>query len=311
MQRRMMLGIKQRAEKDEHMIPPRTILAAVDFSDTSRTALAFATRLATQTGAALHVLHAEDPLLKEAARRTGVDLNKESREELRRVIETTPPTAPGEPHLHVVNGPAVEVIVHIAIRENADLVVVGSHGMSGAERLMFGSTTEGVLRRASVPILVVPRGWTPPRPDTADLSGMGPVIAAVDFTEPAIAAGAAACELAAVLSTSVEIAHVVPDLPVLERWRPHADAAIPQRTCAARRELDSILRCLHAKVPLQVHVLSGGVARSLADIAAPAGDRHPILVLGRKVERSGGTPGAIAYRVLSLADVPVLVHVEP
>lgn len=293
------------------MIPPRTILAAVDFSDTSRTALAFAARFASQTDAALHVLHAEHPLLQEAAHRAGIDLNKESKDELRRVVSTTPPAGRREPHLHVVNGPAVDVIVNSAERENADVIVLGSHGMSGAERLMFGSTTEGVLRKANAPILVVPRGWTPPRPETADLSGMGPVIAGVDFTEPALAAGAAACELAAVLSTSVEIAHVVPHLPVLERWRSHADTAIQQRICAARKEVNSILCCLHAKVPLHVHILSGGVAQALADVAAPIGDRHPILVLGRNVGRSGGSPGAIAYRVLSLADVPVLVHVEP
>jgi nucleotide-binding universal stress UspA family protein len=293
------------------VIPPRSILAAVDFSDTSRTALDFAARLAAHTGAALHVLHAEHPLLHEAAHRAGVDLNKESCDELYRAIDSVQPDRQHERHLHVVNGPAVDVIVNIATRESVDLIVVGSHGMSGAERRMFGSTTEGVLRKASVPILVVPDGWTPPRPDRPDLSGLGPVIAAVDFTEPAVAAGAAACELARVLSTSVEVAHVVPCLPVLERWRSHADVAIQQRICAARKQVNSILRGMRATVPLEVRILSGAVAQSLADIAAPAADRHPLLVLGRRVERSGGTPGAIAYRVLSLAPVPVLVHVEP
>jgi nucleotide-binding universal stress UspA family protein len=293
------------------VIPPRSILAAVDFSDTSRTALDFAARLAAHTAATLHVLHAEHPLLHEAAHRTGVDLNKESFDELQQAIDAVQPTRHRETHVHVVNGPAVDVIVNIATRENVDLVVVGRHGMSGADRLVFGSTTEGVLRKASVPILVVPRGWTPPRPDRADLTGLGPVIAGIDFSEPAIVAGAAACELARVLSTSVEVAHVVPSLPVLDRWRAHADVAMQQRMCAARTQLNSILRCLRARVPLEVRVVSGGVAQSLADIAAPGANRHPLLVLGRRVERSGGTPGAIAYRVLSLADVPVLVHVEP
>ena len=293
------------------MIPPRSILAAVDFSDTSRTALDFAARLAAHTDAALHVLHAQHPLLHEAAHRAGVDLSKESCDELHRTIDGVQPTRECEPHLHVINGPAVDVIVNIATRECVDLIVVGSHGMSGAERLMFGSTTEGVLRKASVPILVVPRGWTPPRPDRTDLSGVGPVIAGLDFTEPAIVAGAAACELARALSTSVEIAHVVPCLPVLERWRSHADIALQQRICAARKQVNSILRGLRATVSLEVRIVSGGVAQSLADMVAPGADRHPILVLGRRVERCGGTPGAIAYRVLSLADVPVLVHVEP
>jgi nucleotide-binding universal stress UspA family protein len=49
------------------MIPPTTILVAVDFSDASFTALACAARLARQSKATLRVLHVEDPLLSAAA----------------------------------------------------------------------------------------------------------------------------------------------------------------------------------------------------------------------------------------------------
>src|SRR5258706_159159 len=64
------------------MIPPRRVLAAVDFSETSRTALAFAARLAHHCGAELHVVYAQDPLLDAAARVHGVDLETEAHEEL-------------------------------------------------------------------------------------------------------------------------------------------------------------------------------------------------------------------------------------
>ena len=64
------------------MFPPRVVLAAVDFSEPSRVALVCAARLARQCGAELHVLHAEDPLLAEAARAGGVDLAGETRDEL-------------------------------------------------------------------------------------------------------------------------------------------------------------------------------------------------------------------------------------
>jgi len=49
------------------MILPRTILAAVDFSDASRAALVLAARLARHCGSDLHVVHAEHPLLDAAA----------------------------------------------------------------------------------------------------------------------------------------------------------------------------------------------------------------------------------------------------
>ena len=53
------------------MIPPRAILAPVDFSDTARAALVLAARLAQHCGADLHVLYVEDPLLVAAAHHAG------------------------------------------------------------------------------------------------------------------------------------------------------------------------------------------------------------------------------------------------
>ena len=41
---------------------------------------------------------------------------------------------------------------------NADLVVMGTQGSGGAKRLVFGSTTERVLRESPVPVLAVPAG---------------------------------------------------------------------------------------------------------------------------------------------------------
>jgi nucleotide-binding universal stress UspA family protein len=55
------------------MMPPRAIVAAVSFSESSRVALVLAARLARHCGAELHVLHVEDPLLDAAARHEGID----------------------------------------------------------------------------------------------------------------------------------------------------------------------------------------------------------------------------------------------
>lgn len=297
------------------MFPPRVVLAAVDFSESSRVALGCAARLAVHTGAALHVLHAEDPMLSSAARAAGVDISDETRAELDAFVRAAVPagrlTPP--PRLHLVTGEAVEALCETAKREDADLVVMGVRGMSGAERVMFGSTTEGLLRKADVSVLVVPAEWTAARPDAADLSGVGPVVAAVDQTEPALAAASAACRLASVLGTSVEAIHVVPALGVLERWSAHADAAVQGRIDAARDELTTALHGVCGGVPLRLNVESGPVPDRIAAALAPAPTRHPILVLGRRNRADrGGAPGSTAYRVLASVDVPVLMHLpEP
>lgn len=194
------------------MIPPRAILAAVSFSETSRVELVLAARLARHCGADLHVLYVEDPLLDAAARRAGIDLSRSTQRELQRFVADAWPAALCSPETHVVAGAAVDVILEVAHQQGADLIVVDGGRMSGAEKLLFGSTTERLMRRADVSLLVAPSAWRPPQPDAADLSNLGPVIAIVDMSDqPSDAATKAACELASVLGTSVEVVQVVPD----------------------------------------------------------------------------------------------------
>ena len=293
------------------MIPPRTIVAATDFSDAATTALMFAARLARHCGAALHVVHAEHPLLSAAAAQGGIDLRAETREELRRAVNAAPPAGDCDATLHAAAGPAVDAVIDVARSHRADLIVVGSKGMSGAERLVFGSTTEGLLRKSDVSVLVVPPAWNPPRVGTVDLAGVGPIITGVDMTLPSIGGARAACALAQCLGTSVEFVHVVGDLSVPARWRRHAERARQERVAEASKELEAAVRGLGCAVPTRWSVETGHVADRLASMAGQAADRAPLLVLGRKAPRSeGGAPGTIAYRVLSLANVPVLMVVD-
>jgi nucleotide-binding universal stress UspA family protein len=291
------------------MMPPRSVLAAVDFSESSRVALDFAARLSRQCGATLHVLHVENRLLTVAAKAEGIDLARETRDELTRFTTQATKGASTPPHQHVVTGEAPRAICDIAEREQVDLIVLGMHGMSGAAHALFGSTTEGVLHESDTPVFVVPDTWTPPLPSAADLTGMGPVIAAVECSCTALAGVTAAARLANVLHTTVHAVHVVPALNVLERWQPHADAVVEQQITTARKEISAALAGAmpHHDIPLLVE--SGPVPERLAAATFTWSGQHPILVLGRHVRGSRrGVPGSTAYRVLGLAKVPVLVY---
>lgn len=290
------------------MIPPRRILAAVDFSDASRAALSLAVRLACQCRAELHVLHAEDPLLAAAARAQGMELDRETREQLAEFSRHAQLPGTDLPAQHVISGDAWTVICATANRVSADVIVMGVRGMSGAERFMFGSVTERVLRRADVSVLVVPATWEPPVSDTADLSGIGPVVVAVDFSADSRAAAAAASRLAELLDTSLEAIHVIVPAGVLPRWQRQADASVAARVEAATRELEASVRNLGSTAPLLCRVDVGRVPETIAAAAAPGRDRNPILVVGSRGETET-TPGATAYRILALSAAPVLVHV--
>ncbi len=54
------------------------------------------------------------------------------------------------------NGDAATVVVETALKFNADLIVLGSHGRSGFNRLLTGSVAEDVSRHATIPVLIVP-----------------------------------------------------------------------------------------------------------------------------------------------------------
>ena len=290
------------------MFPPRVLLAAVDFSESSRAALTFAARLAKHANARLHVVHAQDPLLAAAARRAGVDLDAETRAELGAFMQSADPAGDWNPVNEVADGPAVAVLCEVADRENADVIVVGAHGISGVGRALFGSTTEGVLRQADHSVFVVPDAWTPPQPAAKDLRGLGPVVVGLEPTPPAIAAAHAGKALAHMLGAPLQLRHVVARPSVLARWSAHAEAVQRDRLDEARTRLAN-MDAVRELAPESLEITSGSVAEQLADAALVAAGRSPVLVLGRRTHAErGGAPGSIAVRVLALTDAPVLMY---
>jgi len=88
--------------------------------------------------------------LQEAVRQTGKRTLAQAAETVRRsgiTAETALLDVPGERVASVIDGEA--------LAWKADLIVIGTHGRSGLSRLLLGSVAEGVVRGASVPVLLV------------------------------------------------------------------------------------------------------------------------------------------------------------
>ena len=60
----------------------------------------------------------------------------------------------------VTSGTPVDEILRAARRQQADLIVIGMRGVGRVARMLLGSTTDRVLRRARIPVLAVPTGVT-------------------------------------------------------------------------------------------------------------------------------------------------------
>ena len=137
----------------------RRILCPVDFSRHSRAALRYASALAERSGGDLTVLTVNDPMLAAAAAAAIRDvwrLDDETRTELRRFVYRALGPLGAKATLDVAKGDPAEQIDKAARQLGADLVVVGTHGLSGPRKWFFGSTTESLFRVSAVPVLAVP-----------------------------------------------------------------------------------------------------------------------------------------------------------
>ena len=139
----------------------KSILCPVDFSEHSERALGYAIDLVALTGAHLTIVTVVDPFLDAASSAAGHGeaLMRQTQEEMQQLLSriagtrTQPHEAPG---IAVLTGNPAEEILKQIPECDADLIVMGTQGLEGAKRMMFGSTTERVLRESRVPVLAVP-----------------------------------------------------------------------------------------------------------------------------------------------------------
>lgn len=139
------------------------ILAAVDFSPVSNQLIEQAVSLARVFSAELILLHAAAPDPDFVGYEAGPQTVRDSRaHELRdehRDLQRRAEALRGEGlavESFLIQGPAREVILERASHFAVDLIVIGSHGHGALYRTLVGSVSEGVLRRATCPVLVVP-----------------------------------------------------------------------------------------------------------------------------------------------------------
>lgn len=288
----------------------RSILCPVDFSAVARQAHEYALALAAQTGARLTVMHAIEPLLAQAAAsQLYADYLRDTHAELK-AFTTRPgldrlPWAP-PPVLVVTVGEPWREILAAAEVHGADLIVMGTQGLGGVRHLVFGSTAERVLRGSRVPLVAVPPADTSPVRLDADGPHFptGAVIAALDLGATGDGLARAGAEAAAMLGTSLVLAHAVRPLGAAARWRAAEAAADQVARATAQVALDGIVSRLGAGVPVEVAIVTGHPAEAITELAASR--QAALLLLGTSSGLRRHRPGSTAYRMLCLSRIPVL-----
>lgn len=151
-------------EEVETMLPKR-ILTCTDFSENSVSARRYAIELAKAFGAELYVLHVVNSrllgypgfaagVLGETAMMLEEEIRKGVEEELEAIAEECNAQLEKVRAFSRTGSPAEE-IVSFAKEKGIDLIVMGTHGWSGARHLLVGSTAENVVRTSECPVLTV------------------------------------------------------------------------------------------------------------------------------------------------------------
>ncbi len=138
------------------------ILVPIDFSIHSKHALKYAGPLAEQFGASIHLVFVVEPTIypadlgfgqvvlpgveEELREKSAVELQSLINQEIGGRVNATSSVRSGNPHQEILDEAE---LLHV------DLIVVASHGHSGVEQILFGSTADRILHNARCPVLTV------------------------------------------------------------------------------------------------------------------------------------------------------------
>lgn len=139
----------------------KTILFPTDFTEASTKVVPYARFLAEKLGAKLIVLFVVEELAKyanfyvphSALDNLEAELMESARKKMENFLEEELEGFPAESV--VTRGDVPEEIVRVAEEKGADLIVMGTHGRKGLEKVLLGSVAERVVKTASCPVMTV------------------------------------------------------------------------------------------------------------------------------------------------------------
>lgn len=140
----------------------KKILVPVDFSEYSKEALKYAVQFARQFNAKLYIIYVIEPVIYPADFSMGQvaipslenDIKKRAEEEMDSLIKSfVDPSL--ETDIIIKTGKPFVEIIETARETDTDLIIMATHGHTGVEHLLFGSTAEKVVRKAPCPVLTM------------------------------------------------------------------------------------------------------------------------------------------------------------
>lgn len=138
------------------------VLVPIDFSDYSKNALKYAVNFVELFKAELFLIYVVEPVIyppdfsmgQIAIPSIDLEMDKRAIDELNKLAEQEIPVEVKVKSIVKTGKPFIEII-ETASEENIDLIIIATHGHTGMEHILFGSTAEKVVRKAPCPVLTI------------------------------------------------------------------------------------------------------------------------------------------------------------
>lgn len=133
------------------------ILVPTDFSDNANNALEFAKKIAKEKKASITLLYAFYAVYDFASQATEIigQIEQDAKKELKKATDKGREEGLTFDY-KIVQGTVATAVTSIALREEYDLIVMGTQGASGIKKALIGSNTGHVIKESKIPVLAVP-----------------------------------------------------------------------------------------------------------------------------------------------------------
>jgi nucleotide-binding universal stress UspA family protein len=286
-----------------------SILCPIDFSEPSVTAYDYAQSLAWHYKATLFLQHVIDSLtfyypsyvFPETYNEIYRKLRADARQQLQQFVKTHS-CREVQPQCEVQDGIAADLILGFGDAKAVNLIVMGTHGLRGIDRLAVGSTTEKVLRKARCPVLAVrkPAHAFAPSGGEPDPVQLKRILYCTDFSDNSEQAFDHAISLAAEYKAELTALHVLEDLP--------SSADIESETAKVFERLEKRISPSASKNGMtKAAVRIGKAYQQIIELALES--RTDLVVMGVRGRSALDLAvfGSTTYRVVQLGPCPVLV----
>lgn len=236
----------------------RHILVATDFSTASKRALRDAMALATENHARLSVIHVLQPdrRLSTLENPPEIDLQRIAAESKIKALEAEMGFDQKIDSTLVKHGPVAEQVAALIEKNGVDLLVIGTRGRGGFQKLALGSVAEELLRLAPCPVMTIG-----PAADFAAITygpGFHKILFATDFGKGSTKALPIALALARAQQAKLILLHMIQPMPAtsssMSAYAP-ADAAADEVqewvTASRKRAVQQLRDCLPAETGLE------------------------------------------------------------